>query len=79
MALYDADGKIRTTTVDGLTRVGVYAADGSINVVLDDVSTTGLYHPSGAIRMNTTPGTSTYDPTGAYYINHFMGNANGAV
>lgn len=73
MGLYTTAGKINTTTVDGLTLTGVYAADGGINVVLDDVVNKGVYHPCGAIRINTTPNGSYYDPTGAVYTNRLMG------
>lgn len=73
MAGYTAGGKIRTTTVDGLTLTGLWAADGSINVVIDDVTYTGQYHPCGAIRVNSGTGTDYYDATGAAYSNHLFG------
>jgi hypothetical protein len=46
------DGSLYYTLVDGNTRVGLYAADGSINVV-DDPSAIGKYHPCGALRLNS--------------------------
>ena len=73
--LYDASNKIRYTAVDGLTRTGLMANDGSVNVVLNDVSNKGLYHPCGAYRVNSTPGTTTYDASGAYYLNHLLGSS----
>jgi len=37
------------TVVDGLTRTGLYAPDGSFNVVESDGSAwVGVYHPCGA-------------------------------
>lgn len=71
--VYKADGTIATTTVDGLTKTGIYAADGSINIVVDDASNKGLYHPCGAFRTNSGTSTQTYDPSGAYYSNQIMG------
>lgn len=69
MSVYDADGSLRTTTVDGSTYTGVYAADQSINVVENDVTYTGIYHPCGALRVNTTPGETYYDVSGAANLN----------
>lgn len=66
--IYDADGNIRTTTVDGSDYTGLYAADGSFNVVLDDTTYTGLHHPSGALRVNSGSSTTTYDASGAFYM-----------
>lgn len=73
MALYTAGGKINTTTVNGLTYVGMHAADGGINIVLDDAVNKGQYHPSGAIRVNSGTGVTYTDPTGASYTNHLLG------
>lgn len=71
--IYNSDGTFRTTTVNGLTRTGLYAADGSYNVVMDDAVNKGIHHPCGALRMNSGTGTSNHDATGAYYSNHFKG------
>jgi hypothetical protein len=71
--IYDANGTIATTVVNGLSRTGLYAADGSVNIVLDDVTSKGAYHPCGALRVNSSNGTTTYDATGAYYTNHLLG------
>jgi hypothetical protein len=73
MGLHNTSGKINTTTVVGNTLVGKSAADGGINIVLDDVGGHGVHHPSGAIRVNSSNGTSYYDPSGAVYTNKLMG------
>lgn len=79
MAVYDSDGKIRLTIVDGNTRVGPQAADGSYNVVQDDAGGKGFHHRSGAFRMNSSNGAVVQDSSGAHYINHFMGSLRGGV
>lgn len=71
--LYDANSKVRTTTVVGNALTGLYAADGSLNIVLDDASNKGVYHPCGALRVNSGTGVSYYDGTGATYQNHLSG------
>jgi len=74
MGVYTTSGKINTTTIANnvATFQGVSAADGGINVVLDS-SGNGIYHKSGALRVNSGSGTSYYDSTGAVYSNHLMG------
>lgn len=72
---YSASGALRINLVTGSSYVGLYAADGALNVV--DVGSAsintygGLYHPSGAIRGRTAP--TTYSgiqaPDGSYYFN----------
>jgi hypothetical protein len=75
--LYAADGSIRTTTVANTVWTGTHAADGSINVVLDDNTRTGLYAKCGAYRVNSTTGTGrSYDPSGAFYIDTLLGGAH---
>lgn len=71
--LYTAGGKIATTTVNGLTYTGLYAANGSWNVVLDDAVNKGIMHPCGAQRVSTTSGSTYYDSTGAARTNHLGG------
>lgn len=71
--IYNNNGSIATTTVTGSVYTGFYAADGSVNVVLDDSSHTGVYHPCGAIRVNSGTGTTYYDASGAVYSNHLLG------
>lgn len=73
MGHYKSNGKINTTSVPGTSSVSVTAADGGINVILDDASGRGVYHKSGAIRVNSGSSTSYYDSTGATYSNHLMG------
>lgn len=67
-------GKYNTTTVPGNARVPLQATDGTINIVVDDVTARGAYHPSGAIRVNSATNVYVYDNTGAFYSNHILGN-----
>lgn len=71
--IYNDDGSLNITVVDGSTRTGIQASDGSINIVLDDSSHLGLYHPCGAFRVNSSEGNTIQDPSGAYYINTILG------
>lgn len=64
MALYDADGKIQTTEVAGTSYTGLYAADGSWNVVVDPAGVTGIHHPCGALNATRTGATYFYSPSG---------------
>ena len=66
---YSASGALRITIVTGNSYVGLYASDGSMNVVLDSVGQ-GLYHPSGAIRGVSALSTYTgvYAPNGGIYL-----------
>lgn len=74
MSLYNADGKVNVTQVNGSTWTGLYASDGSINVVVDDAAHYGVFHPCGAYRLNSSiSGTSYYDTTGAIYANMLFG------
>jgi hypothetical protein len=72
---YSASGALRINLVSGTAYVGLYAADGSMNVVdVTGVSIStygGLYHPSGAIRGRTSPATYSglQAPDGSYYFN----------
>lgn len=74
MSLFNADGKVNVTVVAGTSYTGLYAADGSINVVVDDTSHFGVIHPCGAYRLNSTDGISYYDPSGAIYANRLLGS-----
>lgn len=76
MGLYNPDGSIAVTVVDGTQLVGVQAADGSVNIVVDDGDNFGVYHPCGALRVNSSTSTEVYDPTGAYYSNNILGVRN---
>lgn len=73
MGIFTAGGAINTTTVVGNTYTGMYAADGSINIVVDDASHVGIYHPCGAFRVNSGTSTKTFDPTGAFFSNNVLG------
>lgn len=72
--VYNQDGSAHTTTVPGTSWTGLYAADGSINTVLDDAAHNGPYHPCGALRVNSGTSSKVYDPSGAYYLNHILGS-----
>lgn len=56
MGIYDSNAQIRLTTVDGLTETGLYATDGSWNVVLN--AGTGeklpIQHTCGALNASVT-------------------------
>ena len=57
----------RVTVVDGSTRTGVYADDGSINVVIRDGSTRiGVYHPCGAFNVVVNTDKKISHASGAY-------------
>lgn len=74
MSLYAADGSFNVTVVDGSSYVGLFAVDGSINVIASpDPATTyvGLYHPCGAYWV--TLNTSTSEPVS---INNIDGSLN---
>jgi hypothetical protein len=77
--VYSDSGKIRVTEVSGSALTGIYAADGSINIVVDDSTYNGVYHPCGAYRVNSSAGTTLYDASGAYYYNHLLGPGSDAV
>ena len=59
------------TYVSGSAPVGVYAADGTFNVVEADPSVfTGLYHPCGAynVTVSTQTNPPVYAPNGSLYL-----------
>lgn len=61
----------RATVVDGLTRVGLYAPDGSFNVVeAPGGSFVGIYHPCGAYWVTSTTDENHpfYADDGSIYI-----------
>ncbi len=71
MALYDANNQIRLTEVDGGSYTGLYAEDGSYNIVINDgTALTGLYHPCGAYNAVVySEGIKSYNaPNGSIYI-----------
>lgn len=51
MTTYNGEGQINLTAVDGSTRTGLKASDGSYYIVLNDGSAwKGIYHPCGAFN-----------------------------
>jgi hypothetical protein len=67
------DNGRRYTIVSGASLTGLYAADGSYNIVLDDPTYKGVYHPCGAFRVNSNASIQqVYDPSGAYYLSTFL-------
>lgn len=61
----------RATVVDGTVRTGIYAQDGSFNVVESDGSEfVGIYHPCGAFWVTVVAEDSfpVYAPDGSYNI-----------
>lgn len=72
MSLYAADGSWNVTVVDGSTRVGVQASDGSYNVVDASAETdpVGVYHASGALNVTPTtdPVDGRYAANGSLYV-----------
>lgn len=73
MPLHGNNGKVNTTTVTGSSKVNLYDTGGGINVVIDDAVNKGIYHPSGALRVNSGTSSSYYDASGAVYSNHVLG------
>lgn len=71
--IYNTNGSIKVTVVDGTSPVGVYSTDGSINVVLNDGnSLTGVQHASGAynaIKVTEAP-ERPQAPNGSLYVIH---------
>lgn len=68
---YTYDGKMRITEVVGSSWTGLYAANGSVNVVIVSSSDTpqGLYHACGALRVaEATSETGAFAPNGALYV-----------
>lgn len=67
---YTLTGQAATLTwsnTPDMEYVGPFAADGSLNVVLDDTGGLGIFHTTGAFRFNTTdPGPGIYADDGSY-------------
>lgn len=71
MSLYNADGQVNLTVVNGSFYTGLHAADGSWNVVINNSpSYQGLYHPCGALNavVVTDPSSSYYDSNGSLNV-----------
>lgn len=67
------NGVHQLTVVSGSTYTGATAADGSWNIVLDDTTHTGLYHPCGARRVTWGgDGSVAYAPDGSVYLNWLL-------
>lgn len=64
MSLYDTNRQIRMTVVDGSVYTGLYAVDGSYNIVTNDGTgaARAANHPCGAFNA-----TITVDPYAGYY------------
>lgn len=68
---YNSDGQLILTQVNGLSYTGLYAADGSWNIVINDGSTiSGKYHPCGALNavITTNPSAGAIAPNGSMYV-----------
>jgi hypothetical protein len=70
LSLYNSDGQIVITQVDGVSYTGLYAADGTYNAVVNDNPPPGLYHPCGAFNAVSVADTSAgfYSPSGAVNV-----------
>jgi hypothetical protein len=70
---YNKNGTIAVTPVSGLTFTGLFAADGSTNVVESDGSDfVGVYNPCGAMNVTFTdsqPPIQGYAPDGSILMN----------
>lgn len=80
--IYSVTGYIRVTIVDGTAWTGLYASDGSWNIVLVSSSATpqGLYHACGAYRVvSSSSDYGVYAPNGAYYADSSGLTPNGAL
>lgn len=70
MTTLAADGSYNVTVVDGEDLVGLFAIDGSMNVVISDEELGAIYHPSGAIRVTVAGAGQVpyYAPDGSLYV-----------
>jgi hypothetical protein len=70
VSLYNSEGQIVITQVDGTSYTGLYAADGTYNAVVNDTPPAGLYHPCGALNAVSVADTSGgfYAPSGAVNV-----------
>ncbi len=58
MATRHPSGSVNVTVVDGTTFTGIYAPDGSLNVIVSTGTYLGLYHPCGAVQVTVVDGSS---------------------
>lgn len=73
MSVYQADGRVNVTVVSGLAVTGLYAADGSWNVIAvpdSNTSFVGAYHPCGAlwVSVRVSDGYGGYANNGSLYV-----------
>lgn len=73
MTSISEDGYLNVTIVDGEDLVGLFAEDGSMNVVQSDGSLGARLHSSGAMRVtisdtDSNPGGSYHAPDGSLYV-----------
>lgn len=69
--IYNANGQIKLTIVNGSSYTGLTAADGSLNAVSNtSTSSVGLMHPCGAYNAVTVTNTSSpyYNPNGSLNV-----------
>lgn len=68
--LYNADGQINLTVVDGTSYTGLYSPDGTWNIVINDGSVyKGYYHPCGAVNVVVNNSATTAQaPNGSLYV-----------
>lgn len=68
--MYAADGSWNVTNVVGDVYTGIYAPDGSINIISSSPGE-GLYHACGAFRVTSAGDTPLprYAPDGSLYVN----------
>lgn len=77
--MYNVDGQLKTTTVAGNAITGVYAPDGSYNIVTNTaVVPVGTYHACGALNAFVTANTGAgrYAPNGSVNV---IARAGGTV
>lgn len=73
MTTLDDDGSMNVTIVDGTELVGLFATDGSMNVIQSDGSLGARTDPCGAMRVTVSdttanPSGSIHAPDGSLYV-----------
>lgn len=68
--IYNSDGQVKVIEVSGSTFTGIKAVDGSLNVVFNDGSAKGIYHPCGALNaiLVTEKPSTIQAPNGSVYV-----------
>lgn len=75
-------GTFEVTVVDGSTYTGLYAADGSLNVIKYNGTYKGMYHPCGALLVTPVDGSAFvgfYAPDGSMNVIESTSRACGAL